>query len=447
MTRIHFHFMVLPLVAAIGCGGSHKNPPTTADDMSVAAPAPDLSAPAPSPDLSPPPGNATLGTDGGYEGDGGLGITGSNVAPVIVDDGPSTLSSGSANVPFISVTVCVPGTSTCATVDHISVDTGSTGLRIIASALPADFTLPQATGSDTKPLTECFSFEDGFVFGSVRNADVKIGGESAANIPLELIGDPAYPKSSIPSNCTGTNEGTVDTFGGNGIIGINQWLADCGSDCASATAVANSYTFYYSCTGTTCAYIPVPIANQVPNPVSKFAVDNNGAILQFPDVSEAGGANLPGVLIFGIGTQTNNALGNANVIPVDQDTYFTTTYKGTTAQYSYIDSGTSLMYFSDASITACDPNGNDAGLFCPATVLNLSGQMAGVGGALPTSNFTVANADTVFQNDTFTAFNDVAGDSGDPTTFAWGFDFFLGRKVFTAFALPANNNGNGYFAY
>src|SRR5471030_982150 len=59
----------------------------------------------------------------------------SNVASVIVDAGPLPTTNPSVNTLFTSVTVCVPGTTTCQTIDHIEVDTGSFGLRILSEAL------------------------------------------------------------------------------------------------------------------------------------------------------------------------------------------------------------------------------------------------------------------------------------------------------------------------
>src|SRR5271170_3713170 len=71
-----------------------------------------------------------------------------NVVTVIVDSGPSN---NSVNTLFTSVTVCVPGSTTnCQTIDHIQVDTGSFGLRILSSVLNSTLILPQqlaASGS------------------------------------------------------------------------------------------------------------------------------------------------------------------------------------------------------------------------------------------------------------------------------------------------------------
>ena len=59
-----------------------------------------------------------------------------NVVNAIVDQGPSRFGSGqqaAVNIMYVKVTVCVPGsTTTCQTIDHVQVDTGSQGLRILA---------------------------------------------------------------------------------------------------------------------------------------------------------------------------------------------------------------------------------------------------------------------------------------------------------------------------
>ena len=59
--------------------------------------------------------------------------SGPNVLPMSVNLGPTN---NADNIPFASVTVCVPGdTSNCQTIGGIQVDTGSSGLRILSSAL------------------------------------------------------------------------------------------------------------------------------------------------------------------------------------------------------------------------------------------------------------------------------------------------------------------------
>ena len=61
---------------------------------------------------------------------------GSNVATVVVNAGPA---GNDVNTLFTSVTICVPGSTTsCQTIDDIEIDTGSSGFRVLASALKAD---------------------------------------------------------------------------------------------------------------------------------------------------------------------------------------------------------------------------------------------------------------------------------------------------------------------
>ena len=63
------------------------------------------------------------------------GATGLNTLAVTVDTGPAA-APGAVNTLYTSVTVCAPGSATaCQTINHVQVDTGSTGFRVLASAL------------------------------------------------------------------------------------------------------------------------------------------------------------------------------------------------------------------------------------------------------------------------------------------------------------------------
>src|SRR5664279_4686320 len=55
----------------------------------------------------------------------------SNSLPIAVDGGPIP-GSIYVNGAFVTLSVCAPGTSTCQTIDHVLVDTGSVGLRLLA---------------------------------------------------------------------------------------------------------------------------------------------------------------------------------------------------------------------------------------------------------------------------------------------------------------------------
>src|ERR1019366_1374884 len=67
---------------------------------------------------------------------------GPNVVPITVGPGP-TQASSNVNIPYASVTVCIDGTSTCTTIQDVLVDTGSSGLRLMASALGGLALTPQ----------------------------------------------------------------------------------------------------------------------------------------------------------------------------------------------------------------------------------------------------------------------------------------------------------------
>ena len=84
----------------------------------------------------------------------------------------------------VSVTMCDPGTEHCATIDDIMVDTGSTGLRLEASAMPSSLTLPAFTGPDGKPLAECLRFVHDDAWGPLYRADLRIGGLRQKTCPF-----------------------------------------------------------------------------------------------------------------------------------------------------------------------------------------------------------------------------------------------------------------------
>ena len=130
-------------------------------------------------------------------GGGGGGNSSSSAPPAVQNTLPMTVDGGPedfANLGFVSVTICSPGSSTnCQTIDHIQVDTGSSGLRIIASVLSPGLALPQQTDSAGNALAECAQFVDGFSWGSVRIADIRLAGEQASSVPIQLIGDPSFP--------------------------------------------------------------------------------------------------------------------------------------------------------------------------------------------------------------------------------------------------------------
>jgi hypothetical protein len=362
-----------------------------------------------------------------------------NVAPILVDAGPA----GTVNIPFVTITVCQPGTSNCQTIDHVAVDTGSSGLRLLSSVLTSALNLPQVMDASGSPFAECIQFADGYSWGSVKTADVKIAGEQVNGLRVQVIGDPAFP--TVPSDCaSGVPENTVQAFGANGLLGVSSFREDCGPFCVTATGPGT----YYSCPLTGCVGATAALAEQLQNPVALFPVDNNGVIVELPTVDPAGAAAIKGSLVFGIGTQSNNALGSAKVLTLDVLGNFSTMYNSQTLGQSFIDSGSNGLFFPDAALPLC--SGSIApGYYCPLAAQNYNATNQSATGATSNVTFRVANADALLSNNpTFWAFGSIAGPNPIPQSFDFGLPFFFGRNVFVAIEGQTTPAGTGpYVAY
>jgi hypothetical protein len=132
----------------------------------------------------------------------------------------------------------------------------------------------------------------------------------------------------------------------------------------------------------------------------------------------------------------------------------TATLNGTMYIQSYLDSGSNANYFPTQSIPSCV--GPNSGFLCPGSTISESTTLTGTDGTTAAADFSVANADTLFQPNSANvynyAFSNLAGSnySTSPTlpfpntTVDLGLSFFYGHNVFTGF----ENNPNGpYFAY
>jgi hypothetical protein len=364
-----------------------------------------------------------------------------NVQLLTIEAGPTA---NYVNALYTSVTICVPGSVNCQTIDHILVDTGSSGLRIMASVLSPALALPAQTNNALAPLVECLKFVDAFTWGPVKLADVKMASEQANSVPIQVIGDPGF--TTIPADCSSSNSAanTVADFGANGILGISVFQQDCGIACELSTNPG----LYYICPAGLCQSTLVRVQDQVQNPVSRFATNKNGVIISLPSIPSQGAPSVTGSLTFGIGTQANNHLGNVAIIPLDQSGNFTTTYGGITYNSSFIDSGSNGLFFPNQNIPSLTTCGNNPDFYCPLSVLNFSVINHGTNNVNSTVSFNIANANTLFNtNPTFKAFNSLGGPF--PNRFDFGLPFFYGRSVYTAIEGMNTEAGNfgPYVAY
>ena len=355
------------------------------------------------------------------------------------------MSGSIVNRPTVSVTICTPGThaaTNCSTIDNVILDTGSSGLRLFASAIPSATlsTLTSQTQSSTgDAIAECASFGSGYTWGTVRSADIKLSSEIAQNVPVNILTDPSLAESA-PSDCqVSTALSTVSALGANGILGVGVAAQDCGAICASSAVDAA----YYACDSSTCSATTQALTLQIGNPVQYFPTDNNGLIVEMAQVADSGASTGSGTLVFGIDTQTNNALSGTGATVFTTDAYgdVGSTYNGTfTANNAYFDTGSNGFFFEDASIAR-----NSQSWFAPSSTLHLSVAISGANASTATIGFNIANANTLFATGNY-AFNDLGG--AEFSGFALGAPFFYGRHVYFGITGTTSSGGTGpYVSY
>lgn len=434
--------------------------------------------------------------------------TGINTTEVMVDSGPAGFSLGAANVPYVTVNVCAPNAGPCVTIDHVFLDTGSYGLRLLKSKV-ASLSLPALTlaanpqfNTPAGTAVECYPFVLGGVWGPLAQADVQIAGETATAIPIQVIDDSVNVALTAPADCVAAAGGTLfssaATLQANGILGIGMVPYDCGLTCTSPLNYAGFHVQYYVCPDSVtanCQAAAVTTAQQAQNPVAHFVPsdgnlppDNNGTIISLPALSPIGAGVATGRLVFGIGSRSNNQISpGAKVIMADPNPYISTTTTGSTFASSatptctpsatttctsnpgylyftttvgqssfhdsYIDSGSNAYFFNNTGISqSCKSSLGSAttgGWYCPpgTTPVALSASLSDAMGNTAPTNFSIANADALFSTSS-TAFDNLGGSiTQAPQTFVWGLPFFFGRAVYTSIwgqALSLNGPWNAF---
>ena len=381
---------------------------------------------------------------------------GFNVATVSVNGGPVP-GQPYANGVFTSVTLCNlqsfgSYSPTCQTIDGVLVDTGSYGLRVLQSEIPL-LKLPTFTDGNGNTLNDCASLVDGsYLWGPVSQADIYIGGEFGGGVPVQVISASTSPGevTGVPDGCSngGTAANTPQLLGANAILGIGPEPTDCtvsGINYCDGSTQGSPPNLYYSCFNATgCnpgdSPITVSVLDQITNPVVSFttlSVDDQGTMLQLPTISDVA-TSVTGQLVFGINSEPNNGLDpSATIFTLDSNDHFTTIFNGQSLTSSFIDSGSSALFFPD-SLPVCSVHSR---FFCPSSLQTLSAVNQGATQGQSSVNFSVDNADGLFANNPGSAaFGNLAGPeesvptctSGTSCSFDWGLPFFFGRSVYTA---------------
>ena len=371
----------------------------------------------------------------------------SNVATIIVNAGPG--SPASINTPYTSVILCAPGSTTnCQTIDHIAVDTRSSGLRIVASVLSPTLAaaLRLTVDGNNNAIVECTQYADGYAWGPVVSVDMGISGEKAASLPIQIFGTSLFPSPPAGAPCEGAGPqlDTVASFGANGTLGVSVFAQDCGSGCALTLSAPANPGFYYACSSaTTCSVTTVPLTSvsgpeQVQNPVTLFAADNNGVIIEMPTVNAAGQTSASGALVFGIDTLTNNVFGTTAIVMTVEPVhgYVSTDFNNISYPKTSFDTGSSALYFAVPTTSTLLPLCTDSArltLYCPTATASFKAAAESATNVPLSIPFSVASADSLLSGGgSLVAFGNLAGSVSDPSVFDWGMPFFYGRNVYFA---------------
>ncbi|MEX3582603.1 MAG: DUF3443 domain-containing protein [Burkholderia sp.] len=365
--------------------------------------------------------NASAPSSGGGSS-GNVGTV--NQVPIVVNAGLANV----VNMPTVSVTVCAPGTSNCQVINNVLLDTASFGLRLVSSAASSVLaSLPTQTIGSGYTLTECGQFVSSFTWGTVRSADVKLAGLTASAVPIQIIGD--LGTSNVPRSCSngGSSANSVAALGANGILGSGQSPVDCGSACVNSAANSN----YYSCPSSgTCTRTTLALNRQVANPVARFPSNNDGVIVQLGTPS---GGNASGTLTLGIGSALPAT--GVTVLGTTTSGNVTGTFQGRVITSAFFDTGSNAYFFdSTDSSTPLPTCSNNASFYCPGTTQNLTATLAGTNSSTLAVNFSVANAQALFNTNGFALAN-LGGPFGQSQTLDFGLPHFFGRNIYFGFDL------------
>jgi len=299
--------------------------------------------------------------------------------------------------------------------------------------------LPAETVSG-KTVADCAGFADGNAWGTVRTADLTIGGETASSVPIHVLGDlPQSAAGGTSNSCaSGTLNDTSSAIAAHGILGVGTAKFDCGLGCANTAANG----VYYGCATsggvTSCTDLAVPESQQVTNPIRLFATDNNGVILNMPAVTSSGSTSASGFLTFGIGTASNNALPTSGIQQITTDHYGTAktaSLSGTGVSTAFFDTGSNGLFYLDGSLTWCV---FARGFYCPTSTASRTPSVTGYNGVTASIPLSIANAESLFRDGGY-AYNNVGGTMSG-TSFDFGMPFFYGRTVYVNYDPAVDGN-------
>ena len=379
----------------------------------------------------------------------GLTLNEGNVIDLLVDGGPD---GAGVNRLYTSVTICKPGSATlCKTIDHVLVDTGSVGLRLLASEVPSQLQLNAAQSTSGNVLLGCANFLDGsFAWGPLALADVKLGGLIASNTSVQLVGHSVYDSFQTQCSSAGDPIITASDLGAKGILGVGLSKQDCGSACELQGRRNVRNGKYFSCVNDACTSVTgtsLASDKQLQQVVARFPTDNNGFAIQMDRVPDAGAATATGKMIFGLGTRTNNKFPALQPIATSSQGYLygvlssNSQLTGGNFASTFLDTGSNGIFF-DASLPNCTYP-NDSGFYCPISdvVFNVALSSSSVVLGQAKAGFTLSNAAALF-NKGHAALPTLGGSLNASGLLDLGLPFFYGKTVVIGIeGMPATGVG------
>lgn len=332
---------------------------------------------------------------------------------------------GAVNTPMVTLTICVPDTTTCEDVPNILVDLGSTGLRL-SHTLSISSQLPQE--NENGPITECYRFVSGYNYGPVVTATVTLANQTVT-VPVQI----SNSTLSAPSSCTSTGSSAPFEPAINGILGVLFPQDDDG---------------YYYEGGS--GHTTISTSLMVQNPVFLLpSGENDGVLLSgFPTVSpQTGSAFVSGLLTFGTGS-----ISGLTQLDTNSSATITASYNSSSLT-AFFDSGSNGWFIDNSGIPECTSS-SLSGFFCGNSTSQQTATLTGTNTSSSVSlSFSIVSAQTLL-NTGNQDFSSLGGPYTGSGVFDAGFPAFLSGNTTTGPTIgvgwnpnTVNSTDEGYFLY
>ncbi len=272
------------------------------------------------------------------------------------------------NSPMVSITICEPGTNHCQTINRISLDTGSIGLRLNASVLKLK--LPYVTNQQGGHVDECVDFGGGSTYaGPIQYADVRVGGLVAKKLRIQFYND------KVDLGGQGGYGGCESTATSNGILGIGPL------DKYECPSSVGSCPTYFLCKEGSLECSPLsqlPPHVALDNPIYNLESNNNGFMLSFPKLNQPINGPITGKLTFGVGFQQDNSIPKKDqIFGLNKGGFLPVVFPNQLHSTLLFDTGVMDYFFpaNPGNVTPCDNNSPLLYLLCPTKPVNVSLQI------------------------------------------------------------------------